>query len=167
MSITPTEISAYLKELCCVAVSFFNFVFFCIKTGAVKNGFVISEQPISADLVLAKNKYVLTGTLSGTCASINTVSNIVAWRTTLSSPVFASPALYDSDKYVVFAEVNGEIHCRTVEKGIKVCVYVVVNHIFTEKSFVNSIFKSGAALENQSLQSYNAELIFIFSRKCS
>lgn len=86
----------------------------------MKYGIPISEQPISADLVLAKNKYVLTGTLSGTCASINTETNVVAWRTTLSSPVFASPALYDDDKYVVFAEVNGEIHCRTVEKGIKV-----------------------------------------------
>lgn len=133
MSITPTEISTYLKGICCVAVSLFNFVYFCIKTGAVKNGFVISEQPISADLVLAKNKYVLTGTLSGTCASINTVSNIVTWRTTLSSPVFASPALYDNDKYVVFAEVKGEIHCRTVEKGIKVCVYVGHKSYFHKK----------------------------------
>lgn len=101
-------------------------LFFFLKTGAVKFVLAISEQPISADLVLAKNKYILVGTLSGTCASINTASDNVAWRTTLSSPVFASPALYDDDKYVVFAEVNGEIHCRTVEKGIKACLYLYV-----------------------------------------
>ncbi|VVC89812.1 unnamed protein product [Leptidea sinapis] len=69
------------------------------------------------------SEYVLLGTLSGVCASIHTQTRTVVWRGTLSSPVFASPALYDNDKYVVFAEVNGEIHCRTVEKGIKIWKY--------------------------------------------
>lgn len=49
----------------------------------------------------------------------------MAWRGTVGSPVFSSPVLYDNDKYVVFAEVNGEIHCRTVEKGIKVELFAL------------------------------------------
>lgn len=83
----------------------------------------MADQAISADLVVAKKEFILLGTLSGVCASVHVASNTVAWRGTLSSPVFASPALYDNDKYVVFAEVNGEIHCRTVEKGIKVIFF--------------------------------------------
>ncbi|XP_075972142.1 aminoadipate-semialdehyde dehydrogenase [Anticarsia gemmatalis] len=94
-----------------------------IKTGTVMKTINICEQGISADLVLAKNEYVLLGTLSGVCASIHVDTNVVTWRGTLSSPVFASPALYDEDKYVVFAEVGGDIHCRTVEKGIKIWRY--------------------------------------------
>ncbi|KAG6453559.1 hypothetical protein O3G_MSEX008210 [Manduca sexta] len=94
-----------------------------ILTGAIKDTIQVGDQAISADLVLAKNEYVLLGTLSGVCASIHIKTNTIAWRGTLSSPVFASPVLYDSDKYVVFAEVNGEIHCRTVEKGIKIWKY--------------------------------------------
>lgn len=90
------------------------------QNGKIKETIKLAEQAISADLVLAKNKYVLLGTLSGVCASIETETNTVLWRGTLGSPVFASPVLYDEDKYVVFAEVGGEIHCRTVEKGIKV-----------------------------------------------
>ncbi|XP_026765180.2 beta-alanine-activating enzyme [Galleria mellonella] len=94
-----------------------------IAIGVIKETIYVADQGISADLVLAKNKYVLTSTLSGVCASIHTLTNTVAWRCTLSSPVFASPVLYDDDKYVVFAEVNGEIHCTTVEKGIKIWKY--------------------------------------------
>lgn len=98
----------------------FFFTYFRFQTGEIKETIQVSDQAISADLVLAKKEYVLLGTLSGVCASIHTGTNSVAWRGTLGSPVFASPVLYDSDKYVIFAEVNGEIHCRTVEKGIKV-----------------------------------------------
>ncbi|KAM3967927.1 aminoadipate-semialdehyde dehydrogenase [Aphomia sociella] len=94
-----------------------------ITTGEIKETIPVVDQAIFADLVLAKNEYVLLGTLSGVCASIHTVTNTVAWRGTLGSPVFASPVLYDDDKYVVFAEVNGEIHCRTVEKGIEIWKY--------------------------------------------
>uniref|UniRef100_A0A2A4K170 AMP-dependent synthetase/ligase domain-containing protein n=1 Tax=Heliothis virescens TaxID=7102 RepID=A0A2A4K170_HELVI len=91
-----------------------------ILTGVVKETIIITDQAISADLVLAKREFVLLGTLSGECACIHTVTNMLAWRGTLGSPVFASPVLYDNDKYVIFAEVAGYIHCRTVEKGIKV-----------------------------------------------
>ncbi|XP_059051331.1 beta-alanine-activating enzyme [Achroia grisella] len=94
-----------------------------VMTGEIKETIHIADQGISANLVLAKNKYVLLGTLSGVCASIHTITNTVAWCGTLGSPVFASPILYDDDKYVVFAEVNGDIHCRTVEKGIKIWKY--------------------------------------------
>lgn len=80
----------------------------------------MAEQAISADTVLAKNGYIMVGTLSGVCAGIDTRARRAAWRGKLASPVFARPALYDDDKYVVFAEVNGDVHCRTVEKGIKV-----------------------------------------------
>lgn len=95
------------------------------QTGEIKKTIQVADQAISADLVLAKKQYVLLGTLSGVCASVHTGTNTVAWRGTLSSPVFAGPVLYDNDKYVVFAEVNGEIHCRTVEKGIKVITYLL------------------------------------------
>lgn len=92
------------------------------QTGEIKDTINVSDQGISADLVTAKNKYILLATLSGICAGVLIDSNTVTWRDTLASPVFASPILYDQDKYVVFAEVKGEIHCRTVEKGIKVTV---------------------------------------------
>ncbi|XP_023942105.2 beta-alanine-activating enzyme [Bicyclus anynana] len=95
-----------------------------VLTGELKHTIKIVDQAISADLVLAKGEYILLGTLSGVCASVHTHSNAVAWRGTLSSPVFASPVLYDNDKYVVFAEVSGEIHCRTVEKGIEIWKYL-------------------------------------------
>lgn len=91
-----------------------------LQTGEIKHTIKVSEQAISADLVLAKHEYILLGTLSGECACVHAASGAVAWRGVLASPVFASPALYDGDKYVVFAEVGGEIHCRTVEKGIRV-----------------------------------------------
>ncbi|XP_049888105.1 beta-alanine-activating enzyme [Pectinophora gossypiella] len=94
-----------------------------LVTGKTKEIILVADQAISADLVLAKNEYILTGTLSGVCASIHTATNSVAWRGTLESPVFASPVLYDEDKYVIFSEVSGEIHCRTVEKGIKIWKY--------------------------------------------
>lgn len=94
-----------------------------ILTGEIKNTIQISDQAISADLVIAKNKYLLLGTLSGVCASVFIENNTVAWRGTLGSPIFASPVVYDDDKYVIFTEVNGEIHCRTVEKGIKIWKY--------------------------------------------
>lgn len=70
--------------------------------------------------MLAESGYVIVGTLSGMCASINAQINVVAWRENLNSPIFASPALYNGDKYVIFAEVNGQIHCRTVVDGVKV-----------------------------------------------
>lgn len=104
-------------------------IVFYFQTGTIKDTIPVVDQAISADLVVAKKEYILLGTLSGVCASIHAATNTVAWRGTLSSPVFASPALYDSDKYVVFAEVNGEIHCRTVEKGIKVifiCSFIIL-----------------------------------------
>lgn len=94
------------------------------QTGTIKETIHVADQAISADLVVAKNEYILLGTLSGVCVSIHAKTNSVAWRGTLGSPVFASPVLYDSDKYVVFAEVNGELHCRTVEKGIKVIFFL-------------------------------------------
>ncbi|XP_028161809.1 beta-alanine-activating enzyme [Ostrinia furnacalis] len=94
-----------------------------VMNGEIKDTIQVTDQAISADLVLAKKEYVVLGTLSGVCASIHTPTNAVAWRGSLGSPVFASPVLYDNDKYVVFAEVNGEIHCRTVEKGIKIWKY--------------------------------------------
>ncbi|XP_068627753.1 beta-alanine-activating enzyme [Battus philenor] len=94
-----------------------------ITNGEVKQSIQVAGQAISADLVLAKNGYIMVGTLSGVCAGLDTRTKKVAWRGKLSSPVFARPALYDDDKYVVFAEVSGEIHCRTVEKGIKVWIY--------------------------------------------
>lgn len=85
--------------------------------------------------MLAKNEFVLLGTLSGVCACIHSSTNMLSWRGTLGSPVFASPVLYDDDKYVVFAEVGGDIHCRTVEKGIKVTApidlisrYFIINY---------------------------------------
>ncbi|XP_050679936.1 beta-alanine-activating enzyme isoform X2 [Leptidea sinapis] len=116
------------KVTCCNGVLFVaaydgNVRCLDIKTGEILHSIQVSDQAISADLVLAKSEYVLLGTLSGVCASIHTQTRTVVWRGTLSSPVFASPALYDNDKYVVFAEVNGEIHCRTVEKGIKIWKY--------------------------------------------
>ncbi|XP_034825211.1 beta-alanine-activating enzyme [Maniola hyperantus] len=97
----------------------------CIEvlTGEIKHTIKVAEQAISADLALAKQEYILLGTLSGVCASVHSDTKTVAWRGVLGSPVFASPALYDNDKYVVFAEVSGEIHCRTVEKGIKIWKY--------------------------------------------
>nr|XP_021188937.2 beta-alanine-activating enzyme [Helicoverpa armigera] len=94
-----------------------------ILTGVVKDTIIITDQAISADLVLAKREFVLLGTLSGECACVHTMTNMLSWRGTLGSPVFASPVLYDNDKYVVFAEVAGDIHCRTVEKGIKIWKY--------------------------------------------
>ncbi|CAG5044755.1 unnamed protein product [Parnassius apollo] len=94
-----------------------------IKNGDIIHTIQITKQAISADLVLAKNDYILVGALSGVCAALDTRTKKVAWRGKLSSPVFASPALYDDDKYVVFAEVSGELHCRSVEKGIKVWKY--------------------------------------------
>ncbi|XP_053599976.1 beta-alanine-activating enzyme [Plodia interpunctella] len=92
-------------------------------SGKAKAEITIVDQAISADLVLAKNEFILVGSLSGICACVHARTNAVTWRGALSSPVFASPVLYDKDKYVVFAEVNGEIHCRTVEKGIKIWKY--------------------------------------------
>ncbi|XP_045492128.1 beta-alanine-activating enzyme [Colias croceus] len=94
-----------------------------VLNGKINEVVNITDQAISADLVLAKKEFVLLGTLSGVCASIHTETKTIVWRGTLSSPVFATPVLYDNDKYVVFAEVNGEIHCRTVEKGIKIWKY--------------------------------------------
>ncbi|XP_022829044.1 acyl-CoA synthetase family member 4 homolog [Spodoptera litura] len=94
-----------------------------ILTGMTNETINICDQAISADLVLAKKEYVILGSLSGVCASIHTSTNTVVWRGLLGSPVFASPVLYDKDKYVVFAEVSGDIHCRTVEKGIKIWKY--------------------------------------------
>ncbi|XP_013140659.1 PREDICTED: acyl-CoA synthetase family member 4 [Papilio polytes] len=91
--------------------------------GEIKQTIQVAEQAISADTVLAKNGYIMVGTLSGVCAGIDTRARRAAWRGKLASPVFARPALYDDDKYVVFAEVNGDVHCRTVEKGIKVWKY--------------------------------------------
>ncbi|CAH2244632.1 jg3861 [Pararge aegeria aegeria] len=116
------------KGICCKGLLYIasydgNIRCIHVLTGEIKHTIKVTEQAISADLVLAKQEYILLGTLTGVCASIHTDSKTVAWRGTLSSPVFASPALYDSDKYVVFAEVNGEIHCRTVEKGIKIWKY--------------------------------------------
>lgn len=93
-----------------------------LQTGKIKLTINVTDQAISADLVLAKKEYILLGTLSGVCASAHTETKTIAWRGNLSSPVFAAPVLYDHDKYVVFAEVNGIIHCRTVEKGIKVLI---------------------------------------------
>ncbi|CAG9563352.1 unnamed protein product [Danaus chrysippus] len=94
-----------------------------INSGHVKDVIQVSDKAISADLMLAKNKFILLGTLSAVCASIHTETKSIVWRGTLSSPVFAAPALYDGDKYVIIAEVNGTIHCRTVEKGIKIWKY--------------------------------------------
>ncbi|XP_072942100.1 beta-alanine-activating enzyme isoform X2 [Epargyreus clarus] len=94
-----------------------------ITTGEIKQSIYICDQAISADLVLAKNQYILLGTLGGACACFHTETKTILWRCTLSSPVFANPVVYDTEKYVVFAEVNGEIHCRTVEKGIKIWKY--------------------------------------------
>lgn len=96
------------------------YILHLLQTGIIKHTIQISDQAISADLALAKNEYILLGTLTGVCASIHIETKTVVWRASLGSPVFANPVLYDNDKYVVFAEVNGEIHCRTVEKGIKV-----------------------------------------------
>lgn len=95
-------------------------MYYLLQTGKIEHTIQISDQAISADLALAKNEYILLGTLSGVCASLHIETKTVVWRASLGSPVFANPVLYDNDKYVVFAEVNGEIHCRTVEKGIKV-----------------------------------------------
>lgn len=116
------------KAVCCngfVYVAAYDGNIRCINvtTGSIKQTITITEEGISADLVLAKNQFVLVGTLSGVCACVHTETNAVVWRGSLGSPVFASPALYDEDKYVVFAEVGGEIHCRTVEKGIKIWKY--------------------------------------------
>ncbi|XP_061706297.1 beta-alanine-activating enzyme isoform X2 [Cydia pomonella] len=119
------------KAVCCngfVYVAAYDGNIRCINvtTGSIKQTITITEEGISADLVLAKNQFVLVGTLSGVCACVHTETNAVVWRGSLGSPVFASPALYDEDKYVVFAEVGGEIHCRTVEKGIKVVARAVL-----------------------------------------
>ncbi|XP_047989312.1 beta-alanine-activating enzyme [Leguminivora glycinivorella] len=116
------------KAVCCngfVYVAAYDGNIRCINvtTGSIKQTITITQEGISADLVLAKNQFVLVGTLSGVCACVHTETNAVVWRGSLGSPVFASPVLYDGDKYVVFAEVSGEIHCRTVEKGIKIWKY--------------------------------------------
>nr|XP_026491057.1 beta-alanine-activating enzyme [Vanessa tameamea] len=111
------------KGCFCIAAYDGNIRCIDIMSGEIKHTIHITDQAISADLVLAKNEYIVLGTLSGVCASVHIESKSVAWRGTLDSPVFASPVLYDNDKYVVFAEVNGEIHCRTVEKGIKIWKY--------------------------------------------
>ncbi|CAH0628587.1 unnamed protein product [Chrysodeixis includens] len=116
------------KAVCCkgqLYVASYDGNVRCIdcRNGSLIETIDVSDQAISADLVLAKNEFVLLGTLSGVCACIHTSSNMMAWRGSLSSPVFASPVLYDDDKYVIFAEVSGDIHCRTVEKGIKIWKY--------------------------------------------
>ncbi|XP_013185822.2 beta-alanine-activating enzyme [Amyelois transitella] len=116
------------KAACCnnmIYVAAYDGKIRCIDmmTGELREVIDIVDQAISADLVVAKNEFVLVGTLSGVCACVHAPTNTVAWRGALASPVFASPVLYDNDKYVVFAEVNGELHCRTVEKGIKIWKY--------------------------------------------
>ncbi|KAJ2950398.1 hypothetical protein O0L34_g8642 [Tuta absoluta] len=100
---------------------------FDLLTGQMIHTIMIGDQAISADLALAKGEYLLVGTLGGLICGIHTVSASVAWRSTLASPVFASPALYDEQKYVVFAEVRGVVHCRTVEKGIEIWTYSEAN----------------------------------------
>ncbi|KAF9814728.1 hypothetical protein SFRURICE_014823 [Spodoptera frugiperda] len=112
-----------------------------ILTGTTDVTINICDQAISADLVLAKEEYVILGSLSGVCACIHTTSNTVAWRGLLGSPVFASPVLYDNDKYVVFAEVSGDIHCRTVEKGIKIWSYQGVKGNVFSSVYIKQIDK--------------------------
>ncbi|KAF9421749.1 hypothetical protein HW555_002430 [Spodoptera exigua] len=103
-----------------------------ILTGTTDITINICDQAISADLVVAKKEFVILGSLSGVCACIQTTTNTVVWRGLLGSPLFASPVLYYNDKYVVFAEVSGDIHCRTVEKGIKIWKYQgVTGNIFS------------------------------------
>ncbi|KAJ8725277.1 hypothetical protein PYW07_016235 [Mythimna separata] len=116
------------KAVCCrgnlyVAAYDGNVRCFYVVSGAPKTTINICTEAISADLVLAKKEFVLLGTLSGVCACIHTATNTIVWRGMLASPVFASPVLYDDDKYVIFAAVAGNIHCRTVEKGIKIWEY--------------------------------------------
>lgn len=94
-----------------------------ILTSTIKETVHVSDQAISADLVLAKNEFILFGTLSGVCACLHVNTKTIIWQGSLKGPIFACPVLYDNDKYVIFAEVNGEIHCRTVEKGIKIWTY--------------------------------------------
>ncbi|KOB65607.1 putative AMP dependent ligase [Operophtera brumata] len=108
--------AAYCNKLVYIASYDGNVRCIDIATGAIKATLHITDEGISADLVVAKKEYILLGTLSGVIASIHARSNTVAWRGTLSSPVFACPAVYDDDKYVVIAEVNGAIHCRTIWK---------------------------------------------------
>ncbi|CAK1544708.1 unnamed protein product [Leptosia nina] len=115
--------ATFCKALLYVAAYDGNIRCIDVLTGKIKQIINVTDQAISADLVLAKKEFILLGTLSGVCASIHTETKTVVWRGTLSSPVFAAPVLYDHDKYVVFAEVNGEINCRTVEKGIKIWKY--------------------------------------------
>ncbi|CAH4036098.1 unnamed protein product [Pieris brassicae] len=110
-------------------------------TGKIILTINVADQAISADLVLAKKEFILLGTLSGVCASTHIETKIIAWRGTLSSPVFAAPVLYDNDKYVIFAEVNGEIHCRTVEKGIKIWKYQGAKGNIFSSLFVKEIDK--------------------------
>ncbi|KAI5636617.1 AMP-binding enzyme domain-containing protein [Phthorimaea operculella] len=94
-----------------------------LVTGQVKHMITVGEQAISADLVLAKDGYLMVGNLGGQICGVHTESASVAWRSALESPVFASPAVYDERKYVVFAEVRGEVHCFTAQKGIKIWTY--------------------------------------------
>ncbi|KAG7305456.1 hypothetical protein JYU34_009525 [Plutella xylostella] len=94
-----------------------------ISTGAIKSSVAVSEHPISADLVCAGNKYVLFGTLKGECGCLDSTDNTIKWRDTLGSPIFSNPVVYDEDKYVIFTDVSGCIHCRTVDKGVKVWEY--------------------------------------------
>ncbi|GBP07066.1 Beta-alanine-activating enzyme [Eumeta japonica] len=91
-------------------------------TGAINFKIKISDQGISADLILAKNEYVLVATLSGICACIQISSHSVLWEEKFGSPIFASPVVYDNDK-VIFIEVSGEIHCRSIETGVKIWDY--------------------------------------------
>lgn len=101
-------------------ISIFTIFFF--QDGKICAVIYISNQPICADLVLAKN-FVLAGTLSGECVCVHVASNSVMWKHNLDSPIFASPLVYDNNKYVIYAEVNGVLHCRSVEQGAQVSQY--------------------------------------------
>ncbi|KAL4709338.1 hypothetical protein ACJJTC_007070 [Scirpophaga incertulas] len=93
-----------------------------LTNGRVKDVIDITAQAISADLVTANGKYVMAGALSADCVCVDAATNCVAWRFLAGSPVFASPVVYAN--YVLFAEVKGEIHCRTVEEGIQVVIAI-------------------------------------------
>lgn len=90
-----------------------------IDTGEIKYNLNITNYAISADLSVAKY-HILIGTLAGLCACFNTKSNMIVWKYKLNSPVFASPVVYDDERYVIFAEVRGIIHCYNAQNGLRI-----------------------------------------------
>lgn len=61
---------------------------------------------------------VLAASIDGFCVSLNSENGHLCWSYKLSSPVFSSPVLYNSN--VVFAKVTGVLYSLNINTGILV-----------------------------------------------